>query len=139
MAPKQPRGLDVATRVLAKRDYSERGLRERLRRAGVDQGEEEQALRALRRAGALDDARFAHSRAQALAGRGQGDAAIRFDLRRQGVAEDEIEAALALLEPERVRAQRVVARRGSDAATARLLARRGFDEEVVEAAVAHEA
>jgi regulatory protein len=139
MAPKRASALEVATRALARRDYSERGLRERLRRAGVDCGEEEQALEALRRAGVLDDARFAHSRAQALAGRGQGDAAIRFDLRRQGVAEDEIEAALGLLEPERVRAQRVIVRRGSDAATARLLARRGFDEDVVEEAVAHEA
>ena len=139
MALKRPRALEVATRALATRDYSERGLRERLRRAGVDQGEEEHAVQALRCTGVLDDGRFAHSRAQALAARGQGDAAIRFDLRRQGVAGDEIEAALALLEPERVRAQRVVERRGSDAATARLLARRGFDEDVVEAAVAHEA
>lgn len=139
MADEPARALAVATRALARRDFSERGLRERLRRAGVAPAEEEEALGALRRAGFVDDARFALARAQALAERGRGDVAIRFDLERQGVAADEIEAALASLEPERERAERVIARRGRGAATARLLARRGFDEDAVEAAVAHEA
>ena len=92
----------------------------------------------MQRAGLVDDSRFAQSRAQALAERGKGDAAIRFDLRRQGVAEDEIDTAVASLEPERDRAERVIARRGAGVATARLLARRGFDEDAVEAAVARD-
>jgi SOS response regulatory protein OraA/RecX len=131
--------LFLATRALARRDFSERSLRERLRRAGVTPAEVEDAVGALLRSGLVDDRRFALSRAQSLAERGKGDATIRYDLVQQGLAADEIEVALASLEPERERAERVIARRGGGAATARLLARRGFDEDVVEAAVAHEA
>ena len=130
------RALAVATRALARRDFSEQGLRERLRRAGVTPAEGEETLGALLRAGLVNDGRFALARAQSLAERGKGNAAIRFDLDQQGLPADEIEAALASLEPERERAERVIARRGGGAATARLLARRGFDEEAVEAAVA---
>jgi regulatory protein len=137
MAPEPARAIAVATRALARRDFSERELRERLRRAGVTPAEEQEALGALRRAGLVDDARFALVRAQALAERGRGNVAIRFDLEERAVAAAEIEAALASLESERERAERVIARRGGGASTARLLARQGFDEEAVEAAVAH--
>ena len=130
--------LAVATRALARRDFSERGLRERLQRAGVQPAEADEALGALLRAGLVNDGRFAVSRAQALAERGKGNAAIRFDLQQQGLAGEEIEAALGTLEPERERAERVIARRGGGVATAKLLARRGFEEDAVEAAVAHE-
>jgi SOS response regulatory protein OraA/RecX len=137
---REPEGaLAVATRALARRDFSERGLRERLRRAGVTPAEAEDVVGALLRSGLVNDRRFALSRAQSLAERGKGDAAIRYDLEQQGLPADEVEVALASLEPERERAERVIARRGGGSATARLLARRGFDEDVVEAAVAHEA
>jgi regulatory protein len=132
------RGLDVATKALARRDFSERGLRERLERAGIDPAEAERVLARLRDEGLLDEARFAANRAHALAGRGKGDAAIRFDLDAQGLPAELSETALAGLEPERTRAERIVARRDSSAATARLLAGRGFDPEVVEAVVAPE-
>ena len=46
------RALDVATKALARRDFSERGLRERLERAGVDPAEAEQVLARLRDEGA---------------------------------------------------------------------------------------
>jgi SOS response regulatory protein OraA/RecX len=128
--------LDLATRALSRRDFSERGLRERLLRAGVNSGEADEALAKLRRDGVLDDMRFAVDRARALAERGKGDAAIGFDLERQGVAAQQIEEAMATLEPERERAERIVARRGATVATARLLASRGFDVDAVEAAVA---
>jgi regulatory protein len=128
------RALDVATKALTKRDFSERGLRERLNRASVDPAEAERVLARLRAEGIVDDARFASNRARALAERGKGDAAIRFDLERQGLAGEVVEGALAELEPERVRAERIVARRGSGPATARLLAGRGFDEDAVQAA-----
>jgi regulatory protein len=130
--------LAVATRALARRDFSERGLRERLRRAGITSSEAEEALSALLRAGLVNDARFALSRAESLAERGKGNAAIRYDLEQRGLAADEIERALASLEPERERAERVIARRGGGPATARLLAGRGFAEDAVEAAVAPE-
>ena len=130
------RALDVATKALARRDFSERGLRERLERAGVDAAEAERVLARLRDEGVLDEARFAANRAHALAGRGKGDQAIRFDLETQGLPGDLIEAALAELEPERAGAERVVAPRVRWAGTARLLAGRGFDPDVVEAVVA---
>ena len=139
MAREQESALAVATRALARRDFSERGLRERLQRAGISPAEAEEAVAALLRAGLVNDGRFALSRAQSLAERGKGDAAIRYDLQQQGLALDQIEPALASLDAERERAERVIARHGDGPATARLLARRGFAEDAVEAAVAREA
>jgi len=132
------RALDVATKALARRDFSERGLLQRLERAGVDAEEAQRVLAQLRDEGVIDDARFAANRAEALAGRGKGDAAIRFDLEAQGLPADIAEAALGRLEPERARAERIVSRRGAGFATARLLTSRGFDPDVVEAVVASE-
>jgi regulatory protein len=131
-----PEPLEVAARVLARRDYSERELRDRLVRAGIEPVEAEAALVALREAGLLDDARFAAQRAAGLAERGRGDAAIRFQLERQGVSPELIEAAVGSLEPERERAERIVSRRGPGPKTARLLAQRGFDPELAALAAA---
>jgi SOS response regulatory protein OraA/RecX len=126
--------LDLAARALARRDFSERGLRDRLVRAGVDPGELEEAITTLRETGLLDDERFAAGRAQALAGRGKGDAAIRFDLARQGVGSEAVATTLAGLEPEAERAERLIARLGQGPKTARLLAGRGFSAEAIERA-----
>jgi len=130
---RRARALGIATRALARREHSERALRERLRRAGVAPAGEDEAVGALRRARLVDDARFALVRAESLARRAYGDAAIRFDLEQQGVGPTETESALAELEPERDRAAEIMTRRGSGPATARYLARRGFDDETVEA------
>ena len=140
MEPEAPRteALAVATRALARREHSQRSLRERLRRAGVAEDDAEAVVEELRHAGLVDDARFAEERARVLAERGKGDAAIRFDLERAGVGAAEIEAALGSLDPEHKRAAALIARRGATSATARLLAGRGFDEEVVAALVAAE-
>lgn len=140
MEPEAPRteALAVATRALARREHSQRSLRERLLRAGVSVGDAEAVVAELQQTGLVDDARFAEERARVLAGKGKGDAAIRFDLERAGVGPDELEAALGTLDPERERAAALVARRGASPATARLLAGRGFDEEVVAALVAAE-
>ena len=140
MEPEAPRteALAVATRALARREHSQRSLRERLLRAGVSVGDAEAVVAELQETGLVDDARFAEERARVLAGKGKGDAAIRFDLERAGVGADELEAALDTLDPERERAAALVARRGASPATARLLAGRGFDEEVVAALVAAE-
>ena len=132
----QPEALAVATRALARREHSRRSLRERLLRARVSAEEADTVVEELVRLGLLDDARFARERARVLAERGKGDAAIRFELDREGVGEAEIEAAVAALDPERERAARLVVRRGATSATARLLASRGFDEDVVAALVA---
>ena len=95
-----------------------------------------EVLETLERAGLVDDDRLAAARAEALAERGYGDAAIRFDLERQGLAAESVAAALARLEPERQRARRLVERRGGGARTARWLAQRGFDAGAVEDALA---
>jgi regulatory protein len=138
--PEAPRteALAVATRALARREHSQRSLRERLLRAGVSVGDAEAVVAELQQTGLVDDARFAEERARVLAGKGKGDAAIRFDLECAGVGPDELEAALRTLDPEPERAAALVARRGASPATARLLAGRGFDEEVVAALVAAE-
>jgi len=90
----------------------------------------------LRSVGLLDDERFAGRRAKALAERGKGNRAIRFDLQRQGIGSELADAAVAELEPERERAERIVSRRGTGPKTARLLAGRGFDRDAVELAAA---
>ena len=130
--------LAVATQALARREHSQRSLRERLLRGGVSTDQADRTVEELLRTGLLDDARYARERARVLAERGKGDAAIRFELDRAGVEATEVEEVIASLEPERERAVRLVDRRGASPATARLLAGRGFDEDVVAAVVAEE-
>lgn len=133
----EPRSaVEAALRALRVRDRSVAELDERLSARGADPDERREVLELLERVGYVDDARFAHARAAALATRGSGNALIRDDLERRGVPSDSIDAALQGLEPERVRAERVVAKRGATAGTARHLAARGFDEETVSEAVA---
>jgi SOS response regulatory protein OraA/RecX len=126
--------LAVAGRALRRRDLSERGIAERLARASVAPDVVEESLAVLSRAGLVDDARFARTRAGSLAERGYGDAAIRHDLERQGVATEVIQEALESLEAEGERARRVVERRGPGPSTARYLASKGFGEDALEAA-----
>ena len=129
--PARAEALAAAQRALARRDLSERELRDRLAQAGLEPAAVEEALETLRRGGLVDDERFGAERARVLVERGKGDAAIRFDLERHGVALGLIERTVIALEPERDRAEKVVARRGAGPKTARLLASRGFPEEVV--------
>jgi regulatory protein len=128
--------LTAGARVLTRRDHSEQAVRAALERKGIRAPEREEAVTTLRRQGALDDERFAHARAAALAERGLGDAAIAFRLERDGIEPASVESALAALEPERDRAVRLVARRGATAKTSRWLAARGFAAESVESALA---
>jgi len=124
--------LARATRALAAHDRSKQSLEERLAAAGVAAEPRREALETLERAGLVDDARFASGRAAALAERGHGDAAIRFDLERQGLSDELVSEAIEALEPERERARRLAERRGRGPKTARWLAARGFEGETVE-------
>ena len=126
--------LAVAGRALRARDLSARELALRLEQRAVSPSASEESLAVLSAAGLVDDARLAENRAESLAGRGYGNAAIRHDLERRGVGADLVEAALGGLEPEAERAGRIVARRGTGAGTARYLAGKGFGEEVLEQA-----
>lgn len=128
--------LARAARALRPRDRSRQALDERLAHAGVPAATREEALGTLERVGLVDDTRVAAQRAGALAGRGYGDAAIRYDLEQEGLAAELIEEALSGLEPERERARALVERRGAEVRTGRWLAGRGFDAATVEDALA---
>ena len=129
-----PDPLDVAARSLSHRDRSRSELDERLAKAGVGDAERAEALERLEQVGYVDDGRFATSRAAALSSRGQGDAAIRFDLRGRGIDREAIDAALATLAPEAERAAQLVERLGRTPKTAAHLRRKGFAADAVEAA-----
>ncbi|HUG64356.1 MAG TPA: RecX family transcriptional regulator [Gaiellaceae bacterium] len=128
--------LESALRALSHRDRSSAQLEQYLADRGFGEEERRAALEALARTAVVDDERYADNRACALGGRGAGDASIRQDLSTAGVTDEEIEHALAGLEPERQRAERIVARRGSSAKTARYLTGKGFSEDVVRSVVA---
>ena len=130
--------LDLAIRALRFRDRTAAELEARLEQRGVGEAEREQALETLERIGYVDDERFARLRADQLADRGSGDALIRDDLERRGVAAEVVELAIGALEVERERAARIAERRGRSVKTARYLASRGFGEEALEGIVAAE-
>ena len=127
--------LRIATRALWARDLSTRRLGERLARAAVSPATAADSVAALTRAGLVDDARLARTRAEELAERGYGDAAIRHRLDREGVPDELVAEAVAALGGETERAARLIERRGTGIRTARYLTGRGFGEEAVEAAL----
>jgi len=128
---------DVALRSLARRDHTRASLDRRLAERGTTATLRRETVAAAERAGLVDDARFASTRAALLASRGAGDAMIEDDLARRGVPEDAIRAAIAGLEPESARAEAVVAAEGAGPRTLRRLAAKGFSEEALEPFVAH--
>jgi SOS response regulatory protein OraA/RecX len=132
---RRARALAAATRSLAASDRSERALEQRLARAGHSAAAREDAIASLARAGALDDARLAESRAQLLAGRGYGDAAIRADLRRRLIDVDAVANAVASLEPEPERLRRALEGQSVTPALLRRLSGRGFSRDTVDAVV----
>ena len=123
--------LEAALRTLELRDLSVHDLDRKLGERGFGESEREAALATLARTGVLDDERVARNRAHTLAARGAGNALIRQDLRRAGVAPALVDAAVEELEPEAVRARAVVACRGAGPKTARYLTSKGFSEDVV--------
>jgi SOS response regulatory protein OraA/RecX len=132
---RSPDALEVAVGAFARRDLTGSELDQRLARAGFAADARSSALARLREAGYVDDTRVALDRANRLAGRGLGDAAIRFDLDRRGVPGDVIEEALASLECERARASRLARSLGGGQRAARALARKGFEADAIANAV----
>ncbi len=124
--------MERAARALQSRDLSAAELDARLDRANVSQAARAETIERLTDAGAVDDERFARSRAQVLADRGAGDSLIRHDLEQRGIAAEAVAAAIESLEPEHVRAALLCARRGAGAKTARYLARKGFSDDAIE-------
>ena len=128
---RRARALVAATRSLAASDRSRRALDERLERAGHSAAARNDALAALGRAGVVDDSRLARSRADRLARRGYGDAAIRADLRRRLIPPEAAAAAVAALEPELDRARRLVEDESVTPTFLRRLGTRGFSPETL--------
>ena len=124
--------LSVALRALRHRDHSRSRLEARLVERGTSTATVEDALETLERAGLVDDARIGTARAEQLAGRGFGDAAIRFALERDGLAAEVVDDALAILDPEPERARRLLDARGRTPKTVRWLAGKGFDAATLE-------
>jgi regulatory protein len=139
--PIRPRGTakDRALRLLAVRDRSRRELERRLRQAGFEAEDVEQALEALAGAGLIDDERFASAVVeQAERGRPAGRRAVMGSLLSKGVARSVAEeAAERLASTEEARAEALAGRqimrlRNLDPSVAfrrlsSLLIRRGFD------------
>lgn len=123
---------ELALRALRHRDRSRRDLDRRLEQAGIPAPEREETLDGLAETGLLSDARFAESRARALADRSAGDELIRRDLARHGIAEAIVGDVLAELPPEAERAERAFAARGGGVKAFRYLAGKGFAAESLE-------
>jgi SOS response regulatory protein OraA/RecX len=126
---RRARALGAAMRSLAVSDRSARALEQRLARAGHSAAARGDAIASLARAGAVDDVRLAESRAETLARRGYGDAAIRADLRRRLIAPEAAAGAVAGLEPEVLRLQRMLENKSVTPALLRRLAGRGFSRD----------
>jgi regulatory protein len=133
---RRERATTVAVRALARRDRSRAELDARLARAGVRDAERRKTLDRATRAGLVDDARFASSRARLLAERGAGDELVLADLGRHGVDDLVARKAVSELVPEADRAARIVEARGRSARTLRYLAARGFAEESLDDLIA---
>jgi SOS response regulatory protein OraA/RecX len=130
---RQHEAMSRAARSLAHRDLSVRELSDRLARAKVATEVRQEAVDRLVRAGAVDDERVARGRAELLARRGSGDLLVRHDLESRGIGAEHVEAALAALDPEVIRAEHIVTVRGQGPRTARHLARKGFSPDTIEA------
>jgi len=127
--------LAVAGRTLRRRAASRQELEVRLARAHVPPSARADALALLTASGLVDDERLASATAEALAGRGYGDAAVIFRLERLGLSEGVARGACARLDPETRRAAGIVEARGRSQRTAAYLARRGFSADSIEDAV----
>jgi SOS response regulatory protein OraA/RecX len=128
---RRAKALAAATRSLAAADRSERALEQRLMRAGHSPAAREDAIASLARAGVLDDGRLAESRAELLARRGYGDAAIRADLARRQIAPEAAASAVASLEPELDRLRSALEGQSVTPAVLRRLAARGFSRDTL--------
>jgi SOS response regulatory protein OraA/RecX len=129
---RRAKALAAAARSLAAADRSERALEQRLMRAGHSPAAREDAIASLTRAGVLDDARLAESRAELLARRGYGDAAIGADLARRQIAPEAAANAVAALEPELDRLRSALEGQSVRPALLRRLAARGFSRDTLD-------
>jgi SOS response regulatory protein OraA/RecX len=129
---RRARALAAATRTLATNDRSRQALEQRLMRAGHSAAAREDAIETLDRAGIVDDGRLASNRAELLARRGYGDAAIRADLRRRLIPSEAAADAVAALEPECDRVRPLLEGKSVTPALLRRLTGRGFSRDTLD-------
>jgi regulatory protein len=136
--------LDLALRMLARRDRTEREVRRALEARGVSPREVGRVLGRLRRLGYIDDRRFAIDRSERLQERGYGSHRIRRDLEEHGIPEELAESVLPGREVERAIAERLLRERFGETPirdpecgrrAARFLVGRGFSDEVVDSLI----
>jgi regulatory protein len=84
----------AAITLLARRDHSSGDISRKLKERGFDADAISQALTRLGESNTLNDDRYGQNFATYRARRGQGPARIRNDLRRSGLRDDQIEAAV---------------------------------------------
>ncbi len=94
------RARTVAVALLAGRDYARAELHGRLRARGFTTAAADAAIEALANEGVLDEQRYAQNYVAFHAARGQGPIRIAAELRRRGVAEAVVAAALAAAGPD---------------------------------------
>ena len=143
----EARPIDTALRFLAQRPRTEYEVRERLRRAGVDQAAIDAAVGQLRQHRLLDDAAFAQQWVeQRQVARPRGARLLRSELRQHGVEAATAEAAAAVVDDSvEADAYRAATRRAHQLAElderafkqrlGQFLARRGFDWDTIAAVV----
>lgn len=136
MPPVAPEAVEAGMRALSRRELSRTELVARLERSGFSPEDAARAAEHLARAGYQSDERMASERARALAVRAYGDLAIRHDLKRRGVGDDDVAVALAHVDPESTRAESLARRTGGGSAYMRALHRKGFTEGSIERAAA---
>src|SRR6266853_2187155 len=139
--PEAARAAAVA--LLARRDFASAELRAKLCSQGFEAGAAGQVIAELAARGVLDDRRFAGNYVNWHAGRGQGPIRIGADLRRLGLPEGLVDAALASGQDWPALARRVRSSRfggkppaswADKARQARFLQYRGFSSDHIRAA-----
>jgi regulatory protein len=135
--------LRLALQALVQKERSVAELGQWLRGRGVGEGEVEDVIDHLVTIETLDDARFAERfAADKRELSGWGSERIRAALLERGIAEADIDAALAGGDDELARAERLLSERGLDLSDERgraralgLLARRGYEAEIAYEAI----
>jgi len=147
----QPKAVDAAFRILARRDHTSRELILKLRRKGFDRQAIDGAIQRCRKLGYLDDAKTARTLAGRLAGKGYGPLRIRQALKQKGLdeslvekiladggeEEDQVRAAKKALEKKAFRLNRENDPWKRRQMAYRFLAGRGFSSSVINRAINH--
>jgi regulatory protein len=128
----EPDAFTAGIKALARRELSRAELSARLVRAGFDREDARLAIDRLADGGYQSDCRAASERARSLASRRYGDVAIRADLRRRGIGDEDVERAIAGVTPESERADVLSHRAADSAKLLSTLQRKGYTDDAID-------